>query len=142
MAVAYDHREPPASPELIAQLEARIGHALPDDYRAYLLGQDGGRLDSNDGAVNTVFGLGDVPDWASMWAVLDTYRGRVPAWLLPVADDEYGNLYAISLRPGDFGSVWFWDHEEEADEGEPPSEENLTWKSGSWVGFLQGLAAV
>jgi len=141
MAVGYVRREPPASPELVARLEAQIGQALPAEYREYLIQQDGGRLDNNDAAVNTVFGLGDVPEWASLWEVLETYRDRVPSWLLPVADDDTGNLYTISLRPQDFGSVWFWDHEEEADEREPPSEGNIAFKAGSWAGFLEGLRA-
>jgi len=142
MAVAYRHREPPASPEQIVRLEERLGRALPADYRDYLLAQDGGRLASNDGAVDTIFGLGDVPDWASMWDKLDVLKDRMPSWLVPVADDAYGNLYAVSLRPSDFGSVWFWDHEEEADEGQPPSEENISFKAGSWTAFLERLQQV
>ncbi len=142
MAVAYRHREPPSSPEQIARLEERLGRALPADYRDYLLAQDGGRLASNDGAVDTIFGLGDVPDWASMWDKLDVLKDRMPSWLVPVADDAYGNLYAVSLRPSDFGSVWFWDHEEEADEGQPPSEENISFKAGSWTAFLERLQQV
>ncbi len=142
MAVGYVRREPPASPELVARLEGQLSRALPDDYRDYLLQQDGGRLEDNTEAVINVFGLGEVPDWTSMWHKLETFRGRVPAWLLPVAQDAYGNLFAISLRPSDFGSVWLWDHEEEADEGEPPSEENTQCKAGSWAGFLEGLRAL
>jgi len=142
MAVAYRHREPPASPEQIVRLEERLGRALPADYRDYLLAQDGGRLASNDRAVDTIFGLGDVPDWASMWDKLDVLKDRMPSWLVPVADDAYGNLYAVSLRPSDFGSVWFWDHEEEADEGQPPSEENISFKAGSWTAFLERLQQV
>ncbi len=141
MAVAYVRREPPASPELVARLEAQIGQALPSEYRNYLLAQDGGRLDNNDRHVNTIFGLGEVPEWASMWRKVKTYESRVPAWLLPVAYDDGGNLYAVSLRPEDFGSVWFWDHEEEADEGEPPSEDNIELVSKDWDGFLKGLEA-
>ncbi len=142
MAVPYVRREPPASPELVERLERQIGQALPDQYRDYLLQQDGGRLADNNEAVINIFGLGEVPDWASMWNKLTTFQGRVPPWLLPAAQDAYGNLYAISLRPSDFGSVWFWDHEEEADEGEPPSEDNISLKAGSWTGFLEGLEAV
>jgi len=139
VAVAYRHREQPATPEQIARLEERVGRALPAEYRDYLLAQDGGRLVDNNGAVDTIFGLGEVADWASLWEKLDVLFGRMPSWLLPVADDAYGNLYAISLRPSDFGSVWFWYHEEEADEGEPPAEDNLGFKASSWTGFLEGL---
>jgi cell wall assembly regulator SMI1 len=139
VAVAFRHREPPGSVEQIARLEARLGRVLPEDYRDYLLAQDGGRLADNSGALDTIFGLGDVPDWASLWDKLDVLTDRMPSWMLPVADDAYGNLYAISLRPDDFGSVWFWDHEEEADEGEPPSEENIAWQAASWSAFLEQL---
>lgn len=139
MSVNYLRREPPASPDLIARLEQRIGRALPDTYRDYLLHQDGGRLEDNHQAVNTVFGLGDVPRWANMWSRLDTFAGRVPDWLLPVARDEYGNLFAVSLRDEDRGSVWFWDHEQEVDEDEAPTEDNLTRVAGDWPAFLQSL---
>lgn len=140
MAVEYRRREPPAGPEQLRRLAERIGVPLPASYREYLLEQDGGRLAPNNEAVKTVFGLGDVPDGSNMWRKLTTYAGRVPNWLLPVASDEYGNLFAVSLRQQDNGSVWFWDHEEEADEGEPPSEENIAYKGEDWPGFVAGLA--
>lgn len=140
MTVGYLRREPPASPEQIDQLERRIGTSLPADYRQYLAEQNGGRLENNNEAAKTVFGLGDeLPDYTNMADMLDTYAGRVPAWLLPVAQDEYGNLFAVSLRPEDNGSLWFWDHEEEADEGEPPAEDNIQRKADSWSQFLNQL---
>jgi cell wall assembly regulator SMI1 len=139
MAVAYRRREPPASPELIHRLEQRIDAPLPHSYRVYLTEQDGGRLADNSEAAKTVFGLGNVPDWANIWDKLDTYQGRVPPWLLPIAQDEYGNLFAISLRSQDNGSVWYWDHEEEANEGEPPSNDNIQYKAPDWPTFLDQL---
>ena len=81
----------------------------------------------------------DAPDWANMWDMLDALDGRVPQWLLPVAMDEYGNIFAVSLRADDFGSVWFWDHEEEADEDEPPTEDNIQFKTSGWNAFLASL---
>lgn len=139
MAVEYRRREPPATPEVIDSLEQRIGHRLPTAYRDYLRHQDGGRLASNHEGVKTVFGLGDLPDWASMWEILEVYRGRVPTWLLPVADDEVGNLFAVSLRNEDLGTVWFWDHEEETGEGDPPTMDNITLKAPDWRTFLDSL---
>jgi len=135
MAVPYVRQEPPASPELIARLEEHLGRALPADYRAYLLTQDGGRLDNNTGAVNTVFGLGEVPKWASMWRVLD----MMPEWLLPVANDEYGNLYAISLRPEGFGSVWFGIMRRRRTRGSRRARRVSLLRDGSWAGLVEGL---
>jgi cell wall assembly regulator SMI1 len=142
MAVEYVRREPPASAELVDRLEQRVGRPLPPEYRDYLRQQDGGRLDNNSRALNTIFGVGEVPEWASMWDVLETYRERVPDWLLPVADDAFGNLFTVSLRNQDRGSVWFWNHELEADEGEPPTEENLKPMAPSWPVFLDSLERV
>lgn len=142
MAVTYQIRLEPAPPERLAELERRIGRPLPAAYREHLLQQDGGRLSENNDAAKIVFGVGNVPDWASMWRKLDTYAGRVPGWLLPAASDEYGNLFAVSVRDDDEGSVWFWDHEAEADEGEPPTEENLEYRAKDWPTFLAQLQPI
>jgi cell wall assembly regulator SMI1 len=143
VAVAYRNREAPAPQELINRLEQQVGQRLPDDYRDYLLQQDGGRLVDNNEAVKTIFGLGELLGYErNMWKMLQTFHDRVPAWLLPTARDEYGNLFAISLRAADFGSVWFWDHEREADEDEPPTEDNIQLKAPSWAAFLQGLQPI
>jgi cell wall assembly regulator SMI1 len=140
MAVGYRRQAGPAAPEDVSRLEQQVGRPLPDAYRSYLLAQDGGRLEANSDAVKEIFGIGtDAPDWANMWRKLKVFAGRVPSWLLPVAQDEYGNLFAISLRDQDFGSVWFWFHEEEANEDEPPSEENITQRAPGWTEFLEGL---
>lgn len=143
MAVTYRREAPPAAAADVERLERRIGRELPADYRTYLLERDGGRPVGNDEALKEIFGVReDAPDWSNMWDKLDIFADRVPPWLLPVAQDEYGNLFALSLREQDFGSVWFWDHEEEADEGEPASEENIEQRAESWTAFLAGLEPV
>ncbi len=143
MAVAFSEPQAPASEESIQRLERQIGRPLPSGYRDFLRQHDGGPLDLNDKAANEVFGLGDdVPDFASMWQKLETYRERVPDWLLPVANDSFGNLFTVSLRPQDEGSVWFWDHEKEADEDEPPTEDNIRQVAPDWPTFLNSLQPV
>ena len=140
MAVGYRRQAGPAPAEAIERLERHAGQPLPPDYRAYLSQHDGGRLEDNNEALNEVFGVGpDAPEWASMWAKLDLYADRVPKWLLPVASDAFGNLFAVSLRDQDKGSVWFWDHEREADEDEPPADDNIEYRSANWRAFLDSL---
>ncbi|BCJ70026.1 SMI1/KNR4 family protein [Polymorphospora rubra] len=141
MSAIYREQEPPAPSDRLDLLERRLGRPLPADYRRYLTESDGGWLADNTGAVKNIFGVGDVPDSASLWEVLDVYRHRVPAWLLPVADDEYGNLICLSLRDTDLGTVWFWDHEEEAGDG-APAEDNIAVRAGSWEQFLETLRPV
>ena len=138
--MAFSETQAPASEESIQRLERHIGRPLPSGYREFLRRHDGGPLDLNDQAVNEIFGLGaDVPDFASMWSTLDTYRGRVPEWLLPVANDSFGNLFTVSLRPRDEGSVWFWDHE---GEDEPSTEDNTRLVAPDWPTFLNSLNPV
>jgi hypothetical protein len=140
VTVGYSRQAPPAPAEAISRLEAKTGKPLPAAYQSYLRQQDGGRLEDNALAVSEVFGIGpDAPDWANLWRKLKTFSGRVPGWLLPVASDAFGNLFALSLRDNDYGSVWFWDHELEADEDEPATEDNLTYQAADWLTFLSSL---
>ena len=138
-AVTYRDRRPPASTHFVARLERHVRRALPPAYRDYLLEQDGGRLCDNSEAIKQILGLGDLPEFASLWHALEVYADRVPYWLLPVASDEFGNLFAVSLRDEDNGSVWFWDHEQEADEDEPPTEDNIKLMAPDWPTFLASL---
>lgn len=131
MTVTYVHRFPPAAEGSVVQLEERIGHRLPPAYRDYLREQGGGRVENNAEALNTILGIGDLPDWADIEYVLDLTQEMVPSWLFPVARDEYGNLYCLSLRDEDSGAVWFWNHEEE--------DGNLTLKAPDWCTFLESV---
>lgn len=141
MSVPYIRREPPAPADKVEALEWRIGQRLPQDYRSYLLEQDGGRLTNNNETLNTVYGVGDVPDWAGIWFALDTWDDAVPG-LLPVAYDSFGNQYCISLRGEDEGSVWFVDHEAEEDSHGTVTPIEVTRKSASWSEFLASLQPV
>lgn len=100
-------------------------------------------MEPNDQAVKEVFSLRNgAPNWQSLWWKLSVFSERLPDWLLPVADDEYGNLIAISTRQEDFGSVWHWDHEGEDDEADPPTESNIEWRAADWREFTLSLRAI
>jgi hypothetical protein len=58
-----------------------------------------------------------------------------------VAHAPGGNLICLSLREEDRGTVWFWDHEQEAEEGDPPREDNLTMVAESFDEFASRLVA-
>ena len=64
---------------------------------------------------------------------------RVPSLFLPIAEAEGGNLVCLSLREKDYGAVWFWDHEEEAEEGAEPTYRNLYVISDSFKKFWGSL---
>jgi SMI1 / KNR4 family (SUKH-1) len=139
MTVGYRLQPPPAPPQAIDRLERQVG-SLPAEYREFLARQDGGWVLDNDKALKIIYGVGeDGPEALRIWDPLELYARRVPSWLLPVAEDEYGNLFALSIRHRDRGTVWFWDHEEESSEGEPPVDDNIRQVAPDWRTFLDRL---
>lgn len=139
----------PAPDEAIAGAERQLEVRIPRDYRQFLLEVcNGGRPEDNvferlDDDVSTgvvsFLGVGRPDAHDDMVKVYEIFKDRVPSWLLPVARAEAGNLICISIRKEDEGAIYFWDHELEADEGEPPTEENLTLLADSFRSFASAL---
>jgi hypothetical protein len=139
----------PAPEEGVAAAERQLEVRIPRDYREFLLEVcNGGRPEDNvfermedevSTGVVSFLGVGHRDDDDDMVKVYEIFKDRVPPWLLPVARAEAGNLICISIRPEDEGAVYFWDHELEAEEGESPTEENLTLLADSFRGFASAL---
>jgi SMI1/KNR4 family protein SUKH-1 len=126
----FEEEQPPVPPEALAAAEsalAELGHRIPPSYREFLAGHDGGppvqdtfEFDDLDGRhqrdrVHYFLGVADSPD-GDLVETAGALRGRVPAGLLPIAGDEYGNFLLLDARDDGDGAVWFWDHERETDE--------------------------
>ncbi|MRV75986.1 hypothetical protein GJ700_30160 [Duganella sp. FT92W] len=63
-----------------------------------------------------------------------------PRGMLPFGDDPAGNLYLVKISPGDsYGSIFFWDHENEADLEEQPNFDNIHFISQTFDNFLNEL---
>jgi hypothetical protein len=56
------------------------------------------------------------------------------------AIDDCGNRFCLSIESPDFGSVYFWDHEEE--EGEEPTELNLYHVADSFAEFWNRMEPI
>ncbi len=129
----------------LSQFEAAIATRFPQDYRSFLLDSNGGTPESNvvtigdteSFDVRTFFGVDDTAD--GLARALETYRERVPENAVPIADDNCGNLFVLAINGRDSGNVYFWDHEFEADEGEPPRNDNLTLVARSFSELLDQL---
>jgi len=132
----------------LSQYEQQLGIRLPHEYRKFLLEFNGGSprpnrfrfKGSNTGSqVLSFFGF------ASFYNVLEeleTYSGRLPKRLFPVAAEAGGNLLCISLSGEDAGSIYFWDHELEADlsQGQTPdSINNTTLVADGFCEFLDSF---
>jgi hypothetical protein len=120
--IELEEPRPPAPPEALAEAErqlAELGRSLPPSYRAFLAEQDGGYPVRNtftfeQGAVEqssrVAAFLGVQPSAGGDLVETAGLSGDLPAGLLAIAEDEFGNLICL---PADDGPVLFWDHEEE-----------------------------
>ncbi|HUC81845.1 MAG TPA: SMI1/KNR4 family protein [Flavisolibacter sp.] len=120
---------------------------LPDDYRQFLIHYNGGKPVPNieptiRSDVQWIYGMVVEPYYASLFQHLETFSGRIPSWYMPIANDSGGNLYVMSLYAENHGTIAFWNHENEADEGEADEYfDNMKFVAGSFTEFLNNLVA-
>lgn len=148
MTLELEDTGPVVPVAVIDGFEDGLGGRLPGDYRQFLSTVNGGwAVDSfhhppsgpGDIGVDALWGVGIDDEDRSMEQNLEVFRGRYPPEYLPFGEDAGGNLVLIKLGDDDFGSIHFWDHEEEADAGEPATYRNLTRLSDSFTAFLEEL---
>jgi hypothetical protein len=133
----------------LINFEKHIKTRLPDEYRKFLLTYNGGYPEP-DGFMyirnnikytsNVDFFLsldGDEDD--DIYDFIETYRNRIPPELLPIAYDSSGNLICIAILGDHIGTIYFWDHEEEYEEGEIPGYKNVFMVQPSFNKFLNNL---
>jgi len=136
----------PTSRDAIARLEGELGLTLPAEYVEFLLDQNGGLPHDNifavgDGNKSGVrfFGVETGHDYDDLGKTARTFRARLPSGFLPIGDDPGRNLIAIAASGPDAGSIWFWDHELEADEDEEPTRDNMVRMTATLSEFIAGL---
>lgn len=140
----------PITENTLAAFEQRAGFPLPRAYREWLLQHNGGKPTPSkfrykhetgpytDGQVSAflaihasaVSGLGVAVAHYKLW------DARLPAELVPIAEDAFGNLIVMSNAGPNEGKVYFWDHEEETD---PPTYDNCHLLADSFEEFLNNL---
>lgn len=145
MNVNFDSRPIPAEPQELARLEESLGRGLPAAYATFLTEFGGGPLALNeyvgateaagDISVRRFFTAAELADPQAWWT------GRVPEDFLPVADSAGGNLIYLALGQEDQGSIYFWDHNWEAEEDESPDMRNMTVVATDFTDFLDNLRA-
>jgi len=135
------------NPSVIANLENELGISLPNQYRRFLLEHNGGRpsadcFDFKGGTtgscVDWFLGIHNKPH-NNLLRYLETYKDRIPQNFFPIAHDPGGNLIAISVAGFDRGRVYFWDHEQEKEEGETPDYSNVVPIADSFDEFIGKL---
>ncbi|MBK9266108.1 MAG: SMI1/KNR4 family protein [Polyangiaceae bacterium] len=114
------------SRKAIAQFETRRGVLLPAEYKAFLLKSNGGWPTPNvfevpewhghGNAVMSFYGIHDGEKVDRLEWACEVYDERIPADLIPIADDANGNAICIGWKGEREGKIYFWDHEDEIDE--------------------------
>jgi hypothetical protein len=143
---------PALAEEDVRSAEQRLGRRFPEDYRRFLLRNNGGkpvpecfRMRSlkdgteAEGAVGWFFGLNTGNPNIDIEDNLRVYDLRTPSRFVPIATDPGGNLICLSTQGSDFGAVYFWDHESELDQGNVAGDEGVYAIAPAFQAFLEGL---
>ena len=103
----------------IRQLEERIGAELPFDYRAFLEKYNGGYLKVNVAFpiarirdvswLHMLYGLGEIDPAYSLIESVGALPELSHLRLLPVGNDPLNSKICISVEPGTFGHIYYWD---------------------------------
>ena len=134
--------------EDISAFEKLIHGTLPQDYRAFLKNENGGRPKPNLFRFTTTAGRAENSTVhyffvlyegtvGSLKKSFEMSKGRIPSDCLPIGKDPFGNLILLGIADQNLGRVYFWDHERET---EPPSEENISPIAPSFSEFVEQLA--
>jgi len=133
--IEFANERPPVASDELADAERRLselGQHIPRSYKTFLAHHDGGRPVENSfsyerddreigNVVNAFLGIAPMPGGNLIETAMSMWE-RIPAGVLPIAEDQVGNLICLDGRDGRDGPVLFWDHEYE---GDPPDEANL-----------------
>ncbi|MCG9873862.1 MAG: SMI1/KNR4 family protein [Leptospiraceae bacterium] len=132
--------------ERVLKFESEFKLKLPDDYFEFLIQNNGGKPDLNildvdnfgQININNFFGFDLKDKESNLEFCYDMFKNRIPIGILPIAESEGGNIICISLTK-EVGSIYFWDHEMEADEGEKPDYSNMYKISDSFSSFIKRI---
>jgi hypothetical protein len=139
----------PLTEQEIIDLETELHHSLPIDYAEFLRNYNGGTPHRNifpirgyslydEGVLAFFFGTkrGETTDVLTVFRMSEN---RVPQELLPIGADVFGNLICLTVAGPNRGKVYWWFHEEEADEKEPPTYDNIYFVANSFTDLLNSL---
>ena len=135
--------------ESISLLEEKISAKLPLEYKSYLLLHNGGHpLKDFYPLINSK--LTEEADVAWFLAFYDgeyenlvddynTYKNRIPQGFVPIARGSGGDLVCLCVEGLEYGKLYFWNHDWEADEGEEVTFDNTYLIANSFTDFINSL---
>ena len=130
----------------LTKVEDEIGYKLPCEYKTFLLRHNGGRpvLDGvkhkneHFDYVGYFYAILDDTYHDDLLRQIKEHKGMIPQGYLPFGESPGGDVFCLSLREYELGSIYHWDHEEANYDGEP-WEYNMTKLSASLNQFISEL---
>ena len=133
----------------LRELESRFNIILPDEYRQFILINNGGTpmpnvfefIDTEGKKSNSLVHYflaiydGNGFDNIEQNYLLYISEKRIPSDIFPIAEDPFGNMVCVSVASGDYGKVYFWDHELEFED----NYGNLSLIANSFNEFIHKL---
>jgi hypothetical protein len=145
--IKFEKSAPQISANELNEFERQLQVSLPEDYKTFVLNNNGGRPDKSCFTTGNDVSSSDL-DWLFSFEVGEShisifrniflFKDRIPNDLLPIGRDPFGNLICIGLEDK-LGKIYFWDHEEEADDDEKSTYTNVYKISDSFVDFINML---
>lgn len=143
----FNSSGPSIDEQTISTFETRIDHTLPKDYRDFLSDTNGGIPTPSDVAepsqgvvgIRWFFSLDDSRAERSLEEAVTTWHGRHPESMMPIALCDGSNVILLTLDGPDGNGVHYWEHDGEAEEGEPARTDNLTQVADSFTALLDTL---
>ena len=146
----------PLTGDVLKATEERLGIVLSEEYRSFLLIHNGGRpkpdvfkFRKRSGKLATscvdwflaVYD-GEYNNFERYFQTFKVFRQRLPSELVAIAHDPGGNLVCVAVDGDQKGAIFFWDHEQECEDGEMPTYSNVYLIADSFSDFLSSLHTV
>lgn len=140
MAVRIVKKGKTISPEKLQEFEILFDDKLPTDFRKFLIDINGGEPEINEFDIPTLKSSSGVNQFLSVEEIIDKKESMKERFLdeaWPIAHAEGGNY--VCLVSGKKAGVYYWEHENEAEEGYPATFENMSKVADTFSDFFKSL---
>ena len=142
------------SESLCNSFEQNYSVKLPAEYKSFLSETlNGGVLTCTDDTIylpdgscteiQLFRGIGADDSYSMEEAISGLGAESIPVGMVPIANDSGGNFFFLETSGENIGSVYFFDHEQQANA--PPTAENnpsLTFLANSFTDFLESIECI
>jgi len=126
----------------ISEFEKETGFELPDDYKNFLLENNGGVPEntlfsipdcSEEALIGYFLGINRPKEDLSFW--LKEFHDDLPESFIPIAFDAGGNAILMDLE--DTGTLYYWDYGRHFQQS--TDDDNTFWIANSFTDLLNDL---